>query len=215
MTPDIFDFWSEVRIGETVHPADRMRLSQFNHNFDLSCLSGSWRGPLRTAPVVLLFLAPGWSPQGSVMAKQEIYIERNARMRAGYEPLPEREETNPGWIWAARRTKVFGPWEELRPQVAILNIVPYHSPGRFKDGRAIKMLPSCQMTLAWARAVLFPQARRGDKVVVCLRAARRWGLKRGTQEGQLYAPKTVPSGYMEHGPMREKIIATVRKAIGS
>jgi hypothetical protein len=212
MYPNIFEFWSVVGMGETEHPADSEILPTLSHHFDLECLPGCWRGPLRTAPVVLLFLAPGWSQEGPVQARQAKHIARNARMRTGYEPLPEREDTT-GFRWAEQRTKLFAPWEELRTKLAMLNIVPYHSEGDFKGKRAIKLLPSCRMTLAWAHAVLFPQARRGERIVVCLRAAKQWGLETGRHEGHLYAPETVRSGYMKHGPMREEIIAAVRQAI--
>ena len=216
MTNDIFDFWSVMKPGELIHPADNEALERLDHHFDLRCLPGCFAGPLRTAPVVLLYLAPGWAPEGLTRATEENAILQYARTWQGNEPLPgpgDPSNPYPGWVWRTRITKIFAPWQELQTRLAILNIAPYQSPGTFKDYKALRVLPSCRVTLEWAHSVLFPQAKRGERIVVCMRSAKHWGLQRGTQSGQLYAPATARSGHMEHGPMREEIVAAIRKAI--
>jgi hypothetical protein len=61
----------------------------------------------------------------------------------------------------------------------------------------------------------FSRAEAGNRVVVCLRSARAWGLEPGTQRGQaLFAPKFNRAGFMLHGPMREKVGFAVRRAVG-
>src|SRR5712671_5086241 len=61
---DIFEFWSQIKRGETIHPADREVFSRINpnkHGFQLDCLPACYGGKLKTAPVVFLFLSPGYS----------------------------------------------------------------------------------------------------------------------------------------------------------
>jgi hypothetical protein len=89
MTNDIFDFWSVMKPGELIHPADNEALERLDHHFDLRCLPGCFAGPLRTAPVVLLYLAPGWAPEGLTRATEENAILQYARTNI------ERIETPP------------------------------------------------------------------------------------------------------------------------
>jgi len=57
-------------------------------------------------------------------------------------------------------------------------------------------------------------ARQRKRVVVCLRAARFWGLAEGHRYGRaLFAPPVTRSGYMKKGPMRDKVIRAVRMMI--
>ncbi|MCP1849402.1 MULTISPECIES: hypothetical protein [unclassified Bradyrhizobium] len=60
---DIFKFWSKIGKAETIHPLDRPIFDRLNHShgFDLRCLPCNFGGKLRTAPVVLLYLSPGFS----------------------------------------------------------------------------------------------------------------------------------------------------------
>src|SRR4029078_4098134 len=103
----------------------------------------------------------------------------------------------------------------LQARVAFLNIAQYHSPGSFKDWKALRLLPSCRVTLESAHGVLFSDARRGERIVVCLRSAKQWGLHRGTKEGHMFVPETTRQAHMRHGSMREEIIVVVRKAISA
>jgi hypothetical protein len=62
-TMDIFRFWATVKRKDRIHPADREVFARVKgHTSDLKCLPGCFGGPLRTAPIVLLYLSPGWSP---------------------------------------------------------------------------------------------------------------------------------------------------------
>ena len=56
--------------GENVHPVDRKvfeRMDPHKHGFRLDCLPSSFGGRLRDAPVVLLYLSPGFG--GSPIAR--------------------------------------------------------------------------------------------------------------------------------------------------
>lgn len=214
MAINIFRFWSGIRLKGGAHPADYDVLSRVRHNFDLRCLPAAFNGPLRTAPVVLLYLSPGLS---------EKLDHRDARTRAGRayyrrrwtgrEPLRGPEEHERGWNWWTSRTACFGHWQDLRMKVAILNIGAYHSK-TFMDIPLLAALPSSRVSLDWAQHVLFPEAIAGKRVVVCLRAARFWGLREGQCYGKaLFAPPVTRSGHMRRGPMREMVIREARAAL--
>jgi hypothetical protein len=209
---DIFRFWAKVRPTDYVHPADRAVFSRVKpHGFDLKCLPGCFGGPLRTAPIILLYLSPGFSKQDRIDAKSKKVQDYYMRRRAGREPF--REE-GPGFKWLTSRTKCFGlDWKLIRSKVAILNIGGYHSKG-FHDTPLLAALPSSRVSIAWAQDVLFPQAIAGDRVVICLRAARFWGLETGKQYGHsLYAPHVTRGGHMKHKKMRKQIIKAVNSII--
>jgi hypothetical protein len=45
--------------------------------------------------------------------------------------------------------------------------------------------------LDWAQSVLFTQAERGERVVICMREVNFWGLEAGQRYGKaLFAPQT-------------------------
>jgi hypothetical protein len=211
MTVDIFKFWSEIERDEHVHPRDRDVLSRVDHNFDLRCLPTCFSGPLKTAPVVLLYLSPGWTEsdveKARIQEERDYYHER----RKGHQPLSGKDRS--GWKWWTSRTAKFGKWEQLQSKIAVLNIGAYHSK-KFVDIPLLAALPSSRASLDWAQNVLFPQAIAGNLVVVCLRAARFWGLDLQEQYGEaLFAPAVTRGGYMQKGPMRDKIIRTVKAAV--
>lgn len=212
MDVDIFDFWSEIDPADTVHPADRKVLSRADHGFDLNCLPAAFMGPLRTAPIVLLYLSFGFNDFDHKEARTATGRARYARMRKGYEPLVGPDEHPSGQRWWSARTSVFGEWERMRHQVAVLNIGAYHS-RTFADPGLLAGLPSSRVSLDWAQSVLFDQAEAGQRVVICLRAAKFWGLTPGRKYGRsLYAPSVTRSGHMLHSdPMREAVIRAAQK----
>jgi hypothetical protein len=216
MPADIFRFWSGIRLRRGAHPADFDVLSRVRHNFDLNCLPGCFSGPLRTAPVVLLYLSPGLSEQDYTDAETRAGRKRWRRRLSGRAPLPAPEDHDSAWRWWKRRTSSFGHWQDLQTKVAILNIGAYHSK-KFKDRPLLAALPSSRVSLDWAQRVLFPSATAGDRVVVCLRAARFWGLREGERYGRaLFAPPVTMGGYMKkRGKMRSLIIREVRHAVSS
>lgn len=211
---DIFDFWAECPPDARQHPQDAPVFNRAGDiGFDLRCLPCNIWGPLRTAPVVLLFLSPGFSPNDVEYAESSRGQATYARRREGHESLDSREEHEPGWRWWTSRTKAFGTPEELRDKVAILNIGAYHSK-TFEDAHALMALPSSRAAIGWAQSTLFPQAERGERVVVCLRKPRAWGLTVGMDyPGTLYAPHVNAAGYMVNGAKREAIIAAASKAL--
>jgi hypothetical protein len=220
MSVDIFEFWSSVGPADKCHPKDREVLSRMKgaQLFDLRCLPHCFVGPLKTAPVVLLYLSPGLDEKDDLRdARTRAGRDRYMECRKGKQLLPGPEENRAGWQWWKSRTKDIGEWQQLRSKVAVLNIGPYHSK-KLPNTSILAALPSSRFTLEWAQSVLFPQAVSGERVVVCLRAARFWGLdtgKFGKRFGEaLFAPRTTRSGHMLYKRMREEIIEKARAAIG-
>lgn len=214
MGTDIFRFWAQVRPGDRTHPADRPVLERVKHQFDLRCLPGCFGGKLRTAPLVLLFLSPGWDKFDLKQAEAPRLRAYYALARGGRQPLPGPDEYPPAYRWLESRTKCFGDLSELLSEIAVLNIGAYHS-RTFSDVPLLAALPSSRVSLDWAQQVLFPQAIAGKRVVICLRAARFWGLAEGNRYGRsLFAPEVVRAGYMKNGTLRDEAIRAAVKMLG-
>jgi hypothetical protein len=164
MKIDIFEFWSQIAPDECVHPADVEVMHRVKHSFNLRSLPICFFGPLHSAEIVLLFLSPGDHEEGNWDQDQQDC----AFQRTGRAPLPGPEQHRPRWEWWTSRTKQFGKWLALRNHVAVLNIGAYHSKS-FTDEPLLAALPSSRLSLDWAQTTLFPQAERGERLVVCAR----------------------------------------------
>ena len=212
---DIFDFWAGCAPDAHVHPADAAVLGRVPHGFDLGCLPIPFTGPLRTAPVVLLFLSPGSADGEAAMSGSGAHRAWHGFQRTGWAPMPSEAEHPHAWAWWSKVVRQFGVEPgDVRDRFAVLNIGAYHSKA-FKDWHMPAALPSSRATLDWAQGVLFPQAERGERVVVCLRSARLWGLGKGTHTGvSLHAPRHTRSGIMLAGEPEDGVRSAVRQACG-
>ena len=211
MPTDIFEFWRRVPANAHEHPADRAVFARVrNHGFDLSALPGCYMGPLRTAPVVLLFLSPGSSDADR---PTRALVEWHRRTRSGNEPLVSQATHASAYRWWTQRIRCFEcEPDALAGKVAILNIGAYHST-TFNDHGLLAALPSSRVALDWAQRVRFPAAEAGDRVVICLRAARYWGLETGRKyKGTLFAPNVTRGGHM-HTVDRGRIVRAVKRAV--
>lgn len=223
MQPDLFGFWRNLPLGTKVHPEDQPVFSRIGqgegpgHGFQLNCLASPYSGPLKTAPVVFLYLSAGWEQQDSDEADTEVARARQWAQWQGDAPIPASAEHRSGWQWWASRAKAFGNLADHRDKIAFLNISAYHSKD-FDDHALLTALPSCRLAVSWAQSVLFPEAEAGKRVVVCLRSAGCWGLKRGTRYGQsLFAPEVTRAGHMirqgEAGVLAETIRAAADRML--
>ena len=210
---DIFSFWKNIGPDVKIHPEDDkiLRRDSVVHKFELDCLPVPFYGPLKTAPVVLLFLNPGFSEKDIYEARDERERQFYWRQRQGSEPLRSQTDIAKKSWWVSRTRRFHPDPEYLRHRLAVLELCPYHSK-EFKDGRLIGKLPSTQTTLAWANKVLFPQARAKKRVVLCMRAAKRWGLSVGQHDGWLFVPHVTRNGHLikDH---RDSIVEAVRTAL--
>jgi hypothetical protein len=215
---DIFDFWSQIEPNKNIHPSDERvfsRLGPDGHGFNHKTLPACFMGPLRTAPVVLLFMSPGLSKRDEDLAKDKETQDYYVRRRQGNEPLPDAGL--PGSTWWTERTKCFETDQidaaRIRSNLAVLNISAYHSK-EMKDPQLLAALPSSRVCLDWAQNILFPAAEAGERVVVCLRAVKFWGLSSMVKyDGTLYAPPVTRGGHMVQGPTRNEVIKAVRAAL--
>lgn len=211
--------------GTKVHPADLPVFDRLltahgeaGHALQLDCLPAPFFGPLRTAPVVFLYLSAGWTEQDAAEADRPEAQARQAAQWRGDAPIPTPAEHPSGWRWWASRMRRFGDLAACRDKVAFLNISAYHSKD-FPDYPLLAALPSCRIAVHWAQTVLFPQAEAGERLVVCLRAAPFWGLAPGRRYGRgLFAPLVTRSGHMllqnAAAPLFAEIVAEVRSKLG-
>jgi hypothetical protein len=215
VTTDIFEFWSKIAPDQRVHPRDQPVFDRVSHGFDLRCLPACFFGPLETAPVVLLYLSPGFAEEEIAAADSKEMQFHLAASRTGTQPLSGPSEYPSRWRWWSSRTKLFGDWDSLRSSIAVLNIGAYHSKD-FVDAPLLAALPSSRVTLDWAQEALFTEAMEGRRIVVCMRAARFWGLDKASRHGQsLYAPKVTRGGHMTSGVERDEIMAVVTAAVAA
>ena len=219
----IFDYWAGVPGDARMHPDDKDVLARSDHGFELNCLPSNIDGKLKDAPLVLLFVNPGMDDADLKEADDPIAQEKYRGMRSGTRALRGEDDASRAYKWLAPLTKEFGPWEDVQQKAAVLNIAAYHSKA-FKSPHMLAALPSCRVCLDWAQTVLFPEAVAGERVVICLRAARFWGLRH--QEAQrsqevrkfgtsLFAPLTLRNGQMREPAERAAVVAAARRALGT
>ena len=216
MDDDIFSFWSVMKAGDRVHPDDRAVLERLpEHGFDLNLLPTPFNGPLRTAKVVLLYPAPGRSVGDEKEAASDQGQKRALKQYGGNEPLFEPDQQAEGHKWLASRLKFLGvSWPQLRTRVAVLEMAPYHSKN-FSSKTPVIALPSARVAVGWAQRVLFPQAIRGERVVVGMRSHHHWGLARGSYSGEaLFAPETTRHGHLLTGA-HDPILEAIHSALGN
>jgi hypothetical protein len=221
MSRDIFDFWSEIPDTAYEHPDDREVLRRMDHGFHPKCLPAAYSGPLRDAPVVLLFLSPGLDESAEAGDVEHSASKKGRRyyasQRNGRGKLPSKDEHPSAYKWLRRVLRQFGietdaDYEHARAKVATMNIGAYKSKD-FKDCGMLAALPSSRVGLDWAQSVLFPEAESGKRVVVCLRSPQYWGLG-GRTKGTLFCPKFNRGGIMLHaGTMRRRVKDAVQRAL--
>lgn len=215
LSRDIFQFWSEIPDDACEHPADRQVLQHIKHNFAPDCLPQAYRGRLRTAPVVLLFLSPGLDPDDPAHCADGKGRRYYAGQRTGECDLPEEKDHPSAYRWLSKIVRQFGiNYEQALSTVATLNIGAYKSV-KFDDWPMLAALPSSRVCLDWAQSVLFPQAEAGERVVVCLRSPKYWGLGKDEGVGSLYCPPCTRGAIMLRGDMRDRVTNAVKDAVES
>ena len=184
--------------------------------FKLECLPGPFKGPLKTAKVVILALSAGYNQlYDPKHVRSTLGQDYRFRSRTGEYALPSADDHDSSANWSARIIRRFKlDYEAVRSKIAFLNIAPYKSK-KFNDWPMLSALPSSRVALEFAQSSLFPEAQAGKKVVVCVRSARHWGLQRGYREGMLFAPVCGQGGIMNLGDERDHIIEAVQNAVRS
>ena len=213
---DIFEFWSRIADDADVHPDDLKVFKRVRNRFENKCLPITFFGPLKHAPVVLLFLSPGYKPIDKEHADSDEGRAYYKGQRDGTGKLPSSAQHEPAYIWWSRIVRQFDvDPDSAADKIAVLNVGAYHSK-TFNDWHMLTALPSSRVAVDWAQSVLFPQAEEGERVVVCLRSARLWGLKVGEcNGGTLFAPICGRNGIMNRGPLRDRVTTAVKTALAN
>jgi hypothetical protein len=215
LSEDIFQFWSRMPSGAFQHPDDKHVLRRIDHHFERKCIANVYAGKLKTAPVVLLFLSPGLDKTDIAHSASKAGRQHYEDQRTGEAPLPTEQHPS-AHQWLRRILRQFDfesdeEYESARTSVATLNIGAYKSES-FHDWPLLAALPSSRVGLEWAQSVLFPQAEKRERIVVCLRSPKHWGLG-SKSKGYLFCPKLTRGGIMQYTDERKYIKKIVRKAV--
>ena len=65
----------------------------------------------------------------------------------------------------------------LARRLAVLELIPYHSPNFRLPQRVISNLPSAQLARAYLHESILSKCRRGEALAVVMRSATQWGVK--------------------------------------
>ncbi len=209
---DIFECWKDYQPGDRIHPSDRPVFDDLKsqHSLSLDCLPLPFYGPLKTAPIVFLYLNPGLSKLDLEQAKSIEEQKRRCESLKGLTPLSElRRNSEKSW-WVDKAAFLETPVEDLLDKIAVLQLCAYRSK-EFKDWPLIAALPTSRAAISWAQEELFVDAQAGKRVVICLRSPRYWGLRPGqSYGGTLFAPLTTRSGHIQKsGGVRDGIRSAV------
>jgi len=169
----IFDFWKKLPDKSCVHPEDLEVVEKCNGVFELHVPPGHINGQLKTAPVIALFLNPGFEDEKC----RELLFKQI-----------EGESDFPLWFnrwrqWFIPRVKIGDMTEaEIAKNVSIFNVCSYAS----KDAKLLtpailKKLPSTQVAIKYLHEVLIPQAQRGERFIVVCRAAWAWKIDKALE----------------------------------
>lgn len=149
--------------------------------FALDVPPGHINGNLRTAPVVVLFLNPGFEDED-----KQVFEKEDCRILL-FEPI-RGESDFPLWFnrwrkWFLQRVKLDGMTDEkIGKNVSIFNVCSYAS----RDAKRLKpsilnSLPSSQAAIEYLHEVLIPQAQRGERFIVVCRTAWAWKIDKSIE----------------------------------
>lgn len=158
----------------------------------LGLLPHPFAGRIDSAPVVLLCLNPGLNPQ-DYFGEYQFGFDAIRRRNLVQGPLMPWLDPQLSWhsgfkYWHAkfagiidevRRRRRISRLEALRfvgEEIALLQLVPYHSASFGLPRRLVEQLESVRLARTFLNDVLLPRARNGKALVVCTRAAKRWRL---------------------------------------
>ena len=178
MTDVITNPWYALPLsGDFVHPADLESLAAFNqtahceHRFDLSLYPEPFLGS-PTAPIVVLALNPGWSPQDAQCHAQPVFAEKARRsLMHTLEPYSflhlQPNADWPGARWWLQRTRELVEATNLKAVATgllCIEYVPYHS---MSYSRRTPALQSQEYSVSLVRSAM---AREAEIVVMRSRA---------------------------------------------
>lgn len=192
----LFDYWSRLPAAECIHPDDRGIIEPFSHKFELDVPPGHVNGQLRTAPVVVCFLNPGFEE-----IDRPVFTDPTSR-RALFEQIDGASDF-PLWFerwrqWFVPRVRFGGRSDqELARLVAILNVFPYASRNaKLLTPALVRDLPSAQVARRYLHGVLIPAARRGERFVVIARGRWAWQFDASLASGNVRLAPNPRGGHL-------------------
>jgi hypothetical protein len=153
-------------------------------------------GRITSAPVVLLCLNPGLKPVdyfGEYRFKLREIRRRNLTVAPVMPWLDPQLSWHSGFVYwhrkfgglidavaSTRRWSRRKSLELVANRIAIIELVPYHSASFRLPRSLLGKLHSVRLARSFVHKVLLPRAKNGRVLLVCTRAAKRWGLGRGS-----------------------------------
>lgn len=143
------------------------------HRYDLSLFPEPFFGSA-TAPVVVLNLNPGWSPEDAAVHADPIFAAMSRRsLEHTLDPYPflhlQPDSNTPGATWWRQRTRELASdvgFDQAARQLACVQLVPYHSS---EYAGSSPRLPSQEYSFQLVRQAML----RGAEVVI-MRSANLW-----------------------------------------
>jgi hypothetical protein len=164
----------------------------------LGVLPQPYWGDLRRASIFVLLLNPGLGPSnyyGEYLAPpyREAVIatlRQNLSERMyPFVPLDPQFGWHGGFTWwngkfARVIAALAEAWEvsfaaarqRLATELAVIQLVPYHSPNFHDADHWLRMLPSVALARAFVRHTVLPRVRSGDAIVIATRQTTLWDL---------------------------------------
>lgn len=171
-------------------------------------------GDLARADIFLLMLNPGLSP-GDYFAEErfpeyrDLLLSNLHQMSVRRLPFldPELSWHPGGGYWLG---KLGGLAEALQSEtrsfkkalrllashIAILELVPYHSPQFGLPGKLVDSLESVRLMLEFVHDYLAPQAARDEALLIVTRQVKRWGLDETSKNVVMYTPSQARAGHL-------------------
>jgi len=208
-----FSFWSltwrQMRLDRRkwAHPADREDIKNLfrYHRKYLHTFPAPFFGPLATAKIVVAYAGPGNTVVGkendNSQGRSLDWVKERLDSFDGKSPLNWKLIQPRARRWfQARLANILGiPKFEgdrsIDSNVAFVNLTAYR--GDETKWEEVAFLRSTQVMRNWVRAVLFPEARVRERIVIVMRANRWWGIRNGPwKDGYLFVPRATRSGHI-------------------
>ncbi len=160
-------------------------------------------GCLDSARVFVLLLNPGFSPlnyfaEYQVPGGREMHLDciaqNGASDRRGFHLLSPEASWRGGFrYWHGKLSKqarelaqrtdmsLVNAFDHIRQNLAVIELVPYHSATFGLPQRIMSQLRSVQLAQKYVREVIVPKAERGDAAVLVTRKAKLWGVEPSEQ----------------------------------
>lgn len=173
--------------------------------FFLNLIPAPYTGPIRTASVYLLLLNPGFSSLDLFAEEREPKLRRRLiRNLSGNTPnlsFDPKFHWTGGFRWTLSKfrklidvisteRRLYTPKEKLdffANQIAILELVPYHSPSFPLSPTEFNNLQSVELMKDFVEKFVIPRAKADECTVVITRKVKEWGVGRG-KNVILYGP---------------------------